>query len=94
MKEFKSLLEDAEKLISYDADDQEAWGTSWKTHGNHGSFGSPIRLTATAMFQKDDPQLGSGSGVEAPGHGGIGPETQPCPTSNCVAVSTESTTVG
>ena len=33
MKEFKSLLEDAEKLISYDADDQEArQGTSsWKT---------------------------------------------------------------
>ena len=30
MKEFKSLLEDAEKLISYDADDQEAPGTSGK----------------------------------------------------------------
>eukprot|EP00435_Cladocopium_sp_Y103_P041130 s2093_g11.t1 len=28
MKEFKSLLEDAEKLISYDADDQEA--LEWK----------------------------------------------------------------
>ena len=62
MKEFKSLLEDAEKLISYDAEDQEArQGTSsWKTLAGKLWFTSHRKNHVPQCFRnKDDPNSGS-----------------------------------